>query len=235
MFPRLLAGLLALLLPLAAAAQTASGRVVIRSTGAPLPQATVRLDGQPTGTTTDEAGRFSLPLGGAAPTARLIISHLGYQSQVLPASQLGAPVALEELSYQIGEVLVTYESVRKLLLKKWKIDDGSIVAVADNLIADLHQTDSVKAEKLLQNPSALRAVLKLARLVFLDDGTVKVRMMVFGSKAKWQLDEVQRTLHVVGSKGHDESLTVVELTANRLIIHDAATPNRQDEVYVPAD
>lgn|GEM_PF-4619998 len=235
MFPSFLACLLALLLPLAAAAQTASGRVVARTTGAPLPQATVRLDGQPTGTSTDEAGRFSLPLGGAAPTARVIVSHLGYQSQVLPATQLGAPVALEELTYQIGEVVVTYESVRKLLLRKWRIDDGSIIAVADNLIADLYKTDSVKAKKFLANPSGLRSALKLVRLVFLADGTVKVKALLLGHKLNWQLDEVQRTLHVVGAKGNDESLTVVELTANRLIIRDATNPNRQDEAYVPAD
>jgi len=234
MFPRLLTLLLALL-PLAAAAQTASGRVVARATGAPLPQATVRLEGQPTGTSTDEAGRFSLPLSGAAPTARVIISHLGYQAQVLPASQLGTPVALEELAYQIGEVVVTYESVRKLLLKKWRIDDGSIIAVADNLIADLYKTDSLKARKLLENPSGLRAMLKLARLVFLADGTVKFKLMLFGNKARWQLDEVQRTLHVVGTRGNDEAMTVVELTADRLVVRDATNPSRQDEVYVPVD
>ena len=234
MFPRLLLVLLALL-PLATAAQTASGRVVARRTGAPLPQATVRLEGQPTGTSTDEAGRFSLPLGGAASTARLVVSHLGYQAQTLPASPLGAPVALEELSYQVGEVLVTYESVRKLLLKKWRLDESSLVAAADNLLADVEKTDPGRAEKLRQNPSSLRSVLKLARLQFLDDGTVKVKLLLFGSKAKWQLDEVQRTLHVVGSRGNDEALTVVELTPNRLIICDAANANRQDEVYVPAD
>jgi hypothetical protein len=235
MFPRLLTALLALLLPLAAVAQTASGRVVARATGTPLPQATVRLDGQPTGTSTDEAGRFSLPLGGAAPAARVIISHLGYQSQALPANQLGAPVALEELTYQIGEVVVTYERVRKLLLRKWKIDDSSIIAVADNLIADLQKTDSLKARKLLENPSGLRAMLKLARLVFEDDGTVKVKLMLFGSKARWQLDEVQRTLHVVGTKGNEEAMTVVELTADRLVVRDATNTSRQNEVYVPVD
>lgn len=235
MLPRFLVSLLLALLPLAAArAQTATGRVVARGTGAPLPQATVRLAGQSAGVRTDAAGRFALPLAGAAPDARLVISHLGYQTQTLPAHQLGPTVALEELSYQIGEVLVTYESIRKLLLKKWKIDEGSIVAVADNFIADLQETDSTKAKKLLQNPSSLRSVLKLARLVFLDDGTVKMKIWLFGEKGKWQLDEVQRTLRVVGSKGDDDTMTVVELTANRLIVHDAK-PNRQNEVYIPAN
>lgn len=223
------------LLPLAVAqAQTVTGRVVAQATGAPLSHTTVRLDGQPAGTRTDEAGCFRLPLAGAAPDARLLISHLGYQSRTLPLSQLGPTVALEELSYQIGEVLVTYESIRKLLLRKWKIDQGSVVAVADNLIADLYQTDSLKAKKLLQDPSSLRAVLKLARVVFLDDGTVKTKFWLFGSSGKWQLDEAQRTLHVVGSKGGAEAMTVVELTANRLVVHDAK-PNRQTEVYIPVD
>ncbi|MEJ7663486.1 MAG: carboxypeptidase-like regulatory domain-containing protein [Hymenobacter sp.] len=115
------------MLPLAAAAQTATGRVVASSTGAPLPQTTVRFAGQPAGTSTDEAGSFRLPLAGAAPAARLVISHLGYQSQTLPVSQLGPAVALEELSYQIGEVLVTYESVRKLLLKSGRLTKARLL------------------------------------------------------------------------------------------------------------
>ena len=238
MFTQFLAALLALPLLCGlvrpAAAQTATGRVVARATGAPLPQATVRLDGQPAGTSTDEAGRFRLPLGGAAPAARLLISHLGYQTQALPVSQLGPEVKLEELTYQIGEVIINYESIRKLLLKKWRVADGSIVAVADNFIADLYQTDSLRAKKLLQNPSSLRAVLKLARLVFLDDGTVKMKMLLFGSKAKWELDEGQRTLRVV-YQGKADAISVVELTTNRMVVRDLDNPGRQDEVWVPAD
>ena len=234
MFNRLILCLF-VLLPLAGTqAQTATGRVVAQATGAPLPYTTVRLNGQPAGTLTDETGRFRLPVAGAAPGAQLIISHLGYESHTLSLSQLGPTVALEELSYQIGEVLVTYESIRKLLLRKWKIDSGSVVAVADNLIADLHQTDSLKAQKLRQNPSSLRALLKLSRLVFLTDGTVKTKLWLFGASAKWQLDEGQRVLHVVGSKGNSDMMTVVELTAHRLVVHDAK-PNRQNEVYIPAD
>jgi hypothetical protein len=226
---------LLVLLPLAVVhAQTATGRIVTQATGTPLPYTTVRLDGQPAGTRTDEAGRFRLPVAGAAPDARLIISHLGYESRTLPLNQLGPTVALEELSYQIGEVLVTYESVRKRLLRKWKVDEGSIIAVADNTIADLQEKDSLKAQKLLQNPSSLRYFLKLARVVFLDDGTVKTKFWLFGSRGKWQLDEAQRTLHVVGSTGGTDAMTVVELTANRLVVHSAKS-NRQNEVYIPAD
>ena len=125
--------LLLILLPLAALAQTATGRVVARGTDAPLPQATVRLDGQPAGVSPDAAGRFQLPLGGTLPDARLIISHLGYESQTVPVRQLGPEVKLEELSYQIGEVLVTYTAVRKLLLRTWKFDEGLLDAAGQNL------------------------------------------------------------------------------------------------------
>lgn len=234
MFTRLF-GLLLLTLgrPLGAPAQALTGRVVAQGTGQPLPQTTVRLDGQPTGTSTDEAGRFVLP---AAPAgSRLVFSHLGYQALAVPVAQLGAEVRLAELSYQIGEVLVTYSTVRKLLLRKWKIDENSLDAVAANALADLARTDSVKARKLRQSPGSLRAVLKLARLVFLDDGTVKVKMLLFGSKARWQFDEGQRTLHVVGAKGNDDAMSVLELTPTRLVVHDDTSPTHQNEVYVPAD
>lgn len=234
MFSRSLACLL-VLLPLAVVhAQTATGRVVTQATGTPLPYTTVRLDGQPVGTRTDETGRFRLPVAGAAPDARLIISHLGYESHTLPLNQLGPTVALEELSYQIGEVLVTYESLRKRLLRKWKVDDGSVVAVADNIIAEAQEKDSLKAQKLLQSTSSIRYFLKQARVVFLDNGTVKTKFWLFGSHGKWQLDEAQRTLHIVGSTGGTDEMTVVELTANRLVVH-SAKPNRQNEVYSPAD
>lgn len=234
MFNLLLACFLALLPLVVAQAQTASGRVVAQATGAPVPDATVRFEGQPVGTRTDEAGRFRLPVAGAAPDAPLRISHLGYQSRTVPLNQLGPPVGLAEVSYQIGEVSVTYERLRKLLLRTWKIDPGSVVAVADNCIADMQETDSFKAAKLLQRPSGLRAALTMARLVFLPDGTVKTKWLLFGARGQWELDEAQRTLHVVGAKGEAETMTVVELTANRLVVH-SANPNRQNEVYIPAN
>lgn len=234
MVKHLLGGLLALLPLVAAQAQTATGRVVAQATGAPLPGTTVRLDGQPAGTLTEADGRFRLPVAGAAPAARLVFSHLGYQSRTLPLGELGPSVALEELSYQIGEVLVTYESLRKLLLKKWKIDESALPAVTDNFLADLQQTDSVKAKKLQRNPGSVRAMLKLARLVFLPDGTVKTKFLLFSASGKWELDEAQRTLRVVGSKGEADTMTVVELTPTRLVVRDTKA-NRQDEVYIPVE
>ena len=233
MLHRFLACLFALL-PLAARAQTAAGRVVSQATGAPVPDATVRLDGQPAGTRTDEDGRFRLPVSGAAPDAVLRISHLGYEARTVPLRQLGPPVGLAEVSYQIGEVSVTYERLRTLLLRTWKIDPGSVIAVADNLIADVRQTDSLKAAKLLQRTSGLRSALTMARLVFLPNGTVKTKWMLFGARGQWALDEAQRTLHLVGPKGEAETMTVVELTATRMVVR-STNPTRQNEVYIPAD
>lgn len=234
MFNCLLALLVALLPLVVARAQTVTGRVVAQATGTPLSHATVRLDGQPTGTRTDEDGRFRLLVAGAAPDAQLLVSYLGYQARTLPLNQAGPTIALAEVAYQVGEVVVTYESIRRLLVRTWKIAPSSVVAVADNLIADLQQTDSVKAKKLFSRTSSLRAALQLARLVFRSDGTLKTKLWLFGARGTWQLDEGQRTLRVVAANGTADTMTVTELTATRLVIHDA-THKRQDEVYIPAD
>ena len=209
--------------------------MVDAATGQPLPQTTVRVEGRAGGTSSDAAGRFQLAPPADPARARLIFSHLGYQSQNIPAQQLGPVVKLEALSYQIGEVLVTAESIRKLLLKKWKVDEGSITAVAVHALDNLQKTDPAKAERLRQKPGLLRSVTKLARIVFLADGTVRVKLWLFGSNGKWQLDEVKRSLQLVSPKGENYGLTVIELTANRLVLHDETTPTRQNEVYVPAD
>ncbi|WP_165768406.1 carboxypeptidase-like regulatory domain-containing protein [Hymenobacter amundsenii] len=234
MLNRLLACLLALL-PLAAQGQTAAGRVVSQTTGAPVPDATVRLEGQPAGTRTDEDGRFRLPVSGAAPDAPLRISHLGYEARTVPLSQLGPPVGLAEVAYQIGEVSVTYERLRTLLLREWKIDPGSVIAVTDNYIAHVRETDTLQAAKLLQRTSGLRAAFASARLVFLPNGTVKTKWMLFSARSQWELDEAQRTLHLVGPKGAAGTMTVVELTANRLVVSSTTNPERQNEVYIPAN
>lgn len=211
-----------------------SGRVVAGGNGSPLAQATVRLDGQPAGTHTDEAGRFTLALAGAAPAAKLVFSHLGYETQVLPVDQLPAEVKLEELSYQIGEVVVTYTDLRRLLVRKWKIDEGSLDAAGQRLLAELQKRDPAKAAKLAKNPDAVRSVLKMARYDFRDDGTVKVKILLFGAKREWKLDEAQRTLTVLDADDHRNTVAVTELTADRLVLthSDSELPA---VVYVPAD
>ena len=161
------------LLPLAVRAQTAADRVVSQATSAPVPDATVRLDGQPAGTRTDEDGRFRLPVPGAAPMPRSAFRTWATRPARCHSASWARPSRQTVASYQIGEVSVTYERLRTLLLRTWKIDPGSVIAVADNLIADVRQTDSLKAAKLLQRTSGLRSALTMARLVFLPNGMVK--------------------------------------------------------------
>ena len=85
-----------------------------------------------------------------------------------------------------------------------------------------------------EEPRIVRPPLQLARLVFRSDGTLKTKLWLFGARGTWQLDEGQRTLRVVAANGMADTMTVTELTATRLVIHDA-THKRQDEVYIPAD
>ena len=234
-FPLLPSLVLTLLPLLAAQAQsTATGRVVAQATGKPLPQTTVRLDGQPEGVSTDEAGRFSLPLVGAGSAARLIFSHLGYQSQAVPVGQLGSEVKLVELSYQIGEVLVTHVSLRKLLVRKWRIDEGSLDAVRQLLLASAQKNNPARAAKLTRRPGAVRSALKTARYLVHDDGTVKARMLFLGSAGEWKLNEQDRTLRVSNDQGDQVLLNVIELSDSRLVLEPPGT-GAPLLVYVPAD
>ncbi|NML64318.1 carboxypeptidase-like regulatory domain-containing protein [Hymenobacter sp. RP-2-7] len=224
---------------LARAQAPATGRVVASGTGAPLPQATVRLATGPAsaGTSTDEAGRFTLPLppGTDPRAARLRVSHLGYQPREVPAAQLGADVVLEEQTYQIGEVTVTAASVRQLLVRTWRLADESLDVAAQDLLASGRRQGLKGIEWVARHPDELREVLQKARFTFQPDGTLKVKIMLFGAKGQWLLDEESRTLTVRNRTGSSTSTdTVVELSADRLVLHDA-TSGLPNAVYVPAD
>lgn len=223
---------------LAHAQAPATGAVVTRATGAPLPQASVRLVGQPgVGASTDEAGRFrlALPAGTDPRAARLVFSHLGYQPREVPATELGTAVALDEQTYQIGEVAVTYTSVRKLLVRTWRLADESLDVAAQDLLATARRQELRGTEWVARHPAELREVLQKARFIFEPDGTFKVKIMLFGSKGQWVLDEEQRRLTVRNRSGSSASTdTVVELSADRLVLHDAAS-SLPATVYVPAE
>ena len=129
---------------------------------------------------------------------------------------------------------VTYERLRPLLLRKWKIDPGSVIAVTDNYLAQVQETDTLQAAKLRQRTSGLRAAFASARVVFLPNGTVKTKWILFSARSQWALDEAQRTLHLVGPKGAAGTMMVIELTANRLVVR-TTNPERENEVYIPAN
>ncbi|RAK70171.1 carboxypeptidase-like regulatory domain-containing protein [Hymenobacter edaphi] len=230
--PRILCFLLLVLLTTTAFAQrTISGRVVAQTTKEPLPEVTVRVEGQPGAVVTDKAGRFSLTVPAAE--TPLTFSHLGFQPVTVPAGQLGAEVSLAEQSYLIGEVQVSYVQLQKLLLRQWRIAPASLDDAARVITARVRAQSGDKAEMLEKNPDAVRRVMESARYDFRPDGIVKTKLMIAGHKLRWQLDEESRTLTVVDQEGGERKIKVVELTADRLVLLGQA-PNAPAITYVPA-
>lgn len=215
----------------ALAQRTVSGRVVAQGSREPLPQATVRVEGQPTTVLTDKAGRFSLsvPTDGAS----LTVSHLGYQSLTVPAAQLGAEVVLPEQSYMIGEVQISYVQLQKLLLRQWKVAPASLDAAVQLVTARTRAKSGDKAEVLEKNPDAVRRIMESVRIDFRPDGIVKTKMMLTGRKLRWQLDEDQRVLTVINTEGTERAIKVLELTTDRLVLL-SPDPNAPEITYVPA-
>lgn len=215
----------------ALAQRVVSGRVVAQGSKEPLPQATVRVEGQPTTVLTDKAGRFSLTVPTDAAT--LTVSHLGYQPLTVPAAQLGAEVALPEQSYLIGEVQINYVQLQKLLLRQWKVAPTSLDDAARLVTARTRAKSGDKAEILEKNPDAVRRIMETARFDFRPDGIVKTKMLLSGSKLRWALDEDKRVLTVINTEGEERAIKVVELTADRLVLL-SPDPNAPAITYVPA-
>ncbi|GAA4385943.1 carboxypeptidase-like regulatory domain-containing protein [Hymenobacter koreensis] len=226
--------LLALLNTAALAQQVVSGRVIARSTKEPLAQVTVRVEDQKTSAVSDEKGRFSLRLPTASPNAKLTFSHLGFQPLTLPAAQIGTEVALEEQSYLIGEVQVSYVQLQKLLLRQWRIAPASLDAAAQQITARMQAKDPKKAETLAKNPEAVRKVMDMARYEFRPNGIVKTKLLIAGHKLRWQLDEETRTLTIVDEEGGSRKINVKELTADRLVLQTPGS-SAPEIAYVPAD
>lgn len=229
---QLLRLLLFYLLPVVALAQQpVRGRVTARDTRQPLPQATVRVEGQAASTVTDKDGRFTLNVPTA--DAALTISHVGYQPLTVPAAQLGAEVALEEQRYLIGEVQISYVQLQKLLLREWRVAPTSLDEAARIVTARAVARDPKKAEMLTKNPDAVRRVMEMARYEFRENGVVKTKLLLAGSKRRWQLDEANHTLTVIDDDGGERKIDVVELTAERLVLKSAGENGAI--AYVPAD
>lgn len=104
---------------LAQLTQTVRGQVVDIETKIPLISATISLVGSNTGSTTDNDGNFSL---NGVPTGRisLAVSHLGYESQVLPELQVTSgkelvlTIEMKESLQSLNEVVVTARSRKDL-------------------------------------------------------------------------------------------------------------------------
>jgi hypothetical protein len=127
------------------------GTVVRASNGKPLPGASVYFEHTLTGTTTDSAGSFTLPVPVQNKEAqRLVVSYIGYQTHVENITATGAPlvlsVVLKEKSTALQEVVVTAET--KNGWRKW-----------GQLFTDLFIGTSAQARHCtLLNKEALRFV-----------------------------------------------------------------------------
>ncbi len=215
--------------------RTIVGKVVEAGTGTIIAETNLQIDGAQEGTTTDSQGRFSMKVSEA--TQNIIVSHIGYKTRKIPVSEMGAEIQLEEQIYQIGEVSVRYVSLRKLLIKKWKIDDSSIDQFVAATLENMKKKDPEKYEKLSKKPDSMKEAAKLIRLVFHEDGTARIKaLLFFGETFDWKLDEDSRTIVLIDKEGNERTKTISELTANKLIIKGLnKTGSFVKMSYVPAN
>ena len=145
--------LLAVLLPLAAVAQTLSGRVTDQNTGEPLPFASIYVQQTGGGAVTNENGYYEVRLGGGQNT--LVFQYLGYQTQVQRVSSgrgsLDVQLVPEALNLQEVEILSSGEDLSYSVIRR---------AIAK---ADFHrnQLDSYSADVYLKGGGRVKKIPKL--------------------------------------------------------------------------
>jgi TonB-linked SusC/RagA family outer membrane protein len=98
---------------LSAQTGTAVTGTVTDSTGTPLPGVSITEKGKATGTVTQTNGKYTLTV--SSPSAVLVYTFIGYQSQEVPLNGRGnVNVQMQQGSKQLGElVVVGYGSIRK--------------------------------------------------------------------------------------------------------------------------
>lgn len=98
------------------------GTVVDSTNQAPIPFATVYFDGTTNGQTTDDDGKFSLPLQGMEFPALLVVSHVGYRTQSLLIEDVSQriTVSLGVQGQMIQTVVVQDEDRRMENIKEFR-------------------------------------------------------------------------------------------------------------------
>ena len=89
-------------------AQVLTGVVVDGSTGEPLPGATVRIQGTPIGTLSNDKGEFQLPLGQQKLPLYLVVTYIGYDTArvlVQALKPLRIPLGEKEVIQQTVEIV----------------------------------------------------------------------------------------------------------------------------------
>ncbi|NRB51430.1 MAG: carboxypeptidase-like regulatory domain-containing protein [Saprospiraceae bacterium] len=99
-----------------------AGTVLDSTNQAPIPFATVYFDGTTNGQTTDDDGKFSLPLQGIELPALLVVSHIGYRTQsvLIEDATQRITIALGVQGQMIQTVVVQDEDRRMENLQEFR-------------------------------------------------------------------------------------------------------------------
>ncbi|MCA0231708.1 MAG: DUF5686 family protein [Bacteroidetes bacterium] len=106
------------------------GIVIDAKDNVPLPQASVRLKGQTSGTITDMEGRFSLRLKSSSDT--LMVSMIGYETVIVPPKNTTITIKLRQKVNELAEVRVrpgenpAWAIIRKVLANRPQNDPNQL-------------------------------------------------------------------------------------------------------------
>lgn len=130
--------LVAMAFPLILSAQARLVTGVVKDeTGEPMAGAGVVIQGTNTGVTTDIDGKFSI---NASPSAKLVVSFLGYKDKVVPATSTSLDIVLEQDTNFLEEtVVVGYGTQKKATLTGAvsAIDNAQIVVTKNENVVNM--------------------------------------------------------------------------------------------------
>lgn len=219
------------------AQRTISAKIVEKATGVPISEVNLRLEDGSAGSISDSKGHFSLTVPDSHTGQKVIVSHVGYQTLTMSFGQLGPEIQLEEQVYQIGEVSIKFVDLRKLLVRKRKLDEASIDQLTQDYLARTKEKDTKRYESISKRPDTFKKAARLIRLTFHKNGTASLRALVLmGRSFEWKLNDDNRTIVVINKEGHESTKTISELTLNRLVMSGKSKSGESVEIgYVPVD
>ena len=139
-----------------------TGRVIDQRSGKPLPYATIALLGTSLGSISNQQGEFSFKLPLDLPDPMMVISYMGYKSQVIPVSypiHQGLEIQLEKETIPLQEVIIRYSEPVKLLHE-------AINRIPENYLDDNSTMTAFYRESVKRNDHVMiysEAVLDVAK------------------------------------------------------------------------
>jgi len=138
------------------------GRVMDQRSGKPLPYATIALLGTSLGSISNQQGEFSFKLPLDLPDPMMVISYMGYKSQVIPVSypiREELDIQLEKETIPLQEVIIRYSEPVKLLHE-------AIDRIPENYLDDYSTMTAFYRESVKRNDHVMvysEAVLNVAK------------------------------------------------------------------------